>query len=402
MTINEIILSVLKKNINSSNTEIADKLRDNYKDIKLKRETLRKKISLLRLEHNIKPNLTLSSKDEKIKIEKEFEGDRKLITITKDKGVLKQKYDLAVKNIDKLENLLDLKKTVDNEKVRTINFAHIGKDESNEATAITLFSDIHFEERVDKNKVNGINEYNPIISEERCINYFINLRKRIDKERRDIIIDNLIFASLGDMIHGFIHEEYLSSNYMQPIPASFKMYEIVLNGLKYLLEDKKIKKIKFIGKVGNHSRTTFKPYTQDEALMSNEWGIYKHLEKHFEHEERIDFILDESYYTYLTVYGKVLRFHHGHNVKYGGGIGGLTIPLIKSIYRANMQKKADMDFIGHFHSRFNLPFCSVNGSIVGFNAYGIKIGAEPQEPVQQFHLLDSKRGFTSNSPIFTT
>lgn len=402
MNIEEIILSAIKDNLESKDSEIADALLKEYPEIKkdFKRETLRKKINGIRINNSLHRN-PKKIPLKKIEIEEIVHKDKDNIDEKKDKKFLKQKYDVAVNHIKKLESLLDLKKTITNEKVKTIKFDS-SKKENGQGVAITLFSDIHFEERVDKKSVNGLNEYNPEIAEQRCINYFKNLRKRIDKERRDIDIDYLIFASLGDMIHGFIHEEYLSTNYLTPIQASFKMYEIVLNGLNYLLDDTKLKKIKFIGKVGNHSRTTFKPYTSTEALMSNEWSIYKHLEKYFENDDRIDFILDESYFTYMTVYDKVLRFHHGHNVKYMGGVGGLTIPLIKFIYRTNQQIKADRDFIGHFHQYINFPNCVVNGSIVGFNAYGNKIGASPEEPIQQFQILDAKRGFTTNTPILTT
>ena len=395
MIIEEIVLSALKTNLSLKDTEIADELLKKKEIANVySRETLRKLINKTRHKHFVS---TVSP----ISLEEIVHKDKEEVYERKDKNVLKQKYDVAVKHIKKLEHQLDFKKTIDNEKTKIIKFDN-KKSETGQGVAITLFSDIHFEERVDKKQVNCLNEYNPTVAEKRCINYFKNLRKRLDKERRDLDIDTLIFASLGDMIHGFIHEEYLSSNYLTPIQASFKMYEIVLNGLNYLLEDKKLNNIKFIGKVGNHSRTTLKPYTANEALMSNEWSIYKHLEMHFKDEKRIDFILDESYFTYLNVYDKVLRFHHGHNIKYGGGVGGLTIPLIKYIMRSNQQIKADRDFIGHFHQYINFPNCVVNGSIVGFNSYGTKIGASPEEPIQQFQILDAKRGFTTNTPILTT
>lgn len=397
----DIIQTVTKNNLHLLKSEIADKLIAEYPEIKqnYNRETLRKKISRFIKNQNLKTEV----KEKVIDIEKTIEEDKRLISIKKDHSSLNQKYILAVDKINKLENLLDFKKVVDTETIKTINFNTKNKKSSiNEGIAITLFSDIHFEERVDKKSINGLNEFTPEIAEQRCKNYFKNLRKQIEKERRDIEINDLIFASLGDMIHGLIHEEYIATNYLRPIEASFRMYEIVLNGLNYLLEDKQLKNIVFIGKIGNHSRTTLRPFSSIEAVMSNEWSIYKHLEKHFENEKRITFILDESYFTYMKVYDKILRFHHGHNIKYMGGIGGLTIPLIKYIYKSNMQKHADMDFIGHFHTRFNLPNCLVNGSIVGFNSYGIKIGASPEEPVQQFQILDATRGFTTNTPILTT
>jgi len=402
---NNVILETLKKYKNQTDTKIARSLIGQVKEFKNhygnRIETLRKRVTEVRNNNNIKRDK--KEIKTKVVIEKEFEEDKKSLEFKEDKKTLLEKYKHSVKTVSRLERLLDFKKKIESEKLQSIN---IGTSKTGskieQGCAIALFSDLHFEERIESKKINGFNEFSPEIATKRCTNYFSNLAKRIDKERRDIKIDSLVFASLGDLIHGFIHEEYMSSNYMMPMEASFRVFEILVNGLEFILKDKELKEIKFVGKVGNHSRTTFRPYTTDEALMSYEWSIYKHLENIFKKETRLNFLLDESYFSYIKVYDKICRFHHGHNIQYRGGIGGLTIPLIKYIHRANQQIQADMDFIGHFHTRFNLPNCLVNGSICGFDGYALKIGASPEVPTQQFQILDSRRGFTTNTPILTT
>jgi hypothetical protein len=404
MEIKTFLISVIKKNKDKTDTQIAKELikLKEFSDYQNRIETLRKRINSIRGDHNLgKPKQTFKPTT-KIEIKDEIHKDRKEIKLKEEKAISEKKYKEAVKHISQLEKLLDFKNKTESHKIQSIGIKTSKSNADEQATAIALFSDVHFEERIESKKINGFNDYSPEIATERCKIYFENLAKRIEKERRDVDIENLVFACLGDLIHGFIHEEYLTTNYLTPIEASTGVYEILINGLEFLLKDKAVKQLTFIGKVGNHSRITLKPYSSNEALMSYEWAVYQFLQKNFKNEKRIKFILDESYFSYLKVYDKILRFHHGHNVQYRGGIGGLTIPLIKFILRANQQIKADMDFIGHFHTKFNLPNCLVNGSICGFDSYALKIGAQPEEPVQQFQILDSKRGFTTNTPILTT
>ncbi len=308
----------------------------------------------------------------------------------------KKKYDYLLDENKKLSKLLDLQEAIKSPRPHVITAK---SSKVSEAVAMGLLSDLHSEERVDKHTVNNLNEYNPDICKRRVHNYFVNLRKLTQKERQDVTIKRVVVALLGDNIHGDIHEEYKQTNYMTPIEASLFITELFITGIDYLLQDEKLEVLDLVCSVGNHSRTTLKPYTNDEAKMSYEYGIYKSLARHYKDNSRVNFIIEESYFTYMTIYGKVIRFSHGHNVKYGGGIGGLTVPLIKYIHRVNEQIKADLDCMGHFHTRFNLPNALMNGSIVGFDGYALKIGARPERPMQTFQLIDSIRGFTVNTPI---
>lgn len=297
-----------------------------------------------------------------------------------------------------MARLLDLTDKLDRITIAKIRPSFSTK--TREAVALSLLSDVHAEQKILSASVNGINQYNPTICKSRLEWYFINLLKLIKKERQDIKINELLLGFLGDFIHGFIHEEYVSTNYMTPIEASLFVTELLIAGVNYLLKDKELKKIRIVCKVGNHSRTTLKPYTSKEAVMSYEWVIYKHLEKYFANEDRIEVILEPNYFTYVKVYDMMIRMSHGHNVKFGGGIGGLEVPLKKAVYRSNEQIKADLDCIGHFHQFLSLQNVIVNGCVNGFDDYCIRIGARPEKPRQAFALIDKKLGRTVTAPIF--
>jgi hypothetical protein len=47
------------------------------------------------------------------------------------------------------------------------------------------------------------------------------------------------------------------------------------------------------------------------------------------------------------------------------------------------------------------PDWSVNGSLIGATAYGMKMGFAPERPQQLMKFIDSERGFTLSAPILT-
>lgn len=274
------------------------------------------------------------------------------------------------------------------------------ENHKHEATALSLLSDIHYEERINSSSTNGLNEYNPEIANQRIRKYFVNLLKLVENNRNDVTIDNLVLGILGDNIHGFIHDEYVSTNWMTPIVASKSVLEQLVAGVQYLLDNGNFKHIKLVCKVGNHSRTTDKIYSMTELTNSYEYFIYEMMKMLFAKEERVEVIADESYLTYVKIYDKTIRFEHGHAFKYAGGIGGIYVPLMRHLLRGNKIKPFDLAVMGHWHSYESISTCLINGSVCGYNAYSMRKGFDFQVPMQQFQLIDSKRGFTVNTKIF--
>lgn len=267
-----------------------------------------------------------------------------------------------------------------------------------QGTVIALLSDIHGEHKITRAQTNNANQYNLEICEQRLHRYFTNLVKLTQITRKDIMLDNLLWGWLGDMIHGFIHEEYLRTNLLTPIEASLWMTQLLARGIEHVLEAGGFNRITIVCKIGNHSRTTQKVYSDEEAVMSHEWGIYKNLANKY---PEVGWIIDESYFTYFNVYDKTLRFHHGHGFRYMGGVGGIQIPLMRYIGKVNRQRRADLDIIGHWHQRsFDATNgFLINGCVSGADPYSIRLGFPIEPPTQQFQILDNNRGFTINAPI---
>lgn len=59
-----------------------------------------------------------------------------------------------------------------------------------------------------------------------------------------------------------------------------------------------------------------------ENAHSLEWLMYKALADRYEAHKRVHLTIPESYHSYQTIYDWTVRFHHGHVMNYGGGVGG--------------------------------------------------------------------------------
>lgn len=272
------------------------------------------------------------------------------------------------------------------------------KGTGSQATAFLVASDWHVEEVVHSSHVNGLNEFNKRVCEERVRRFFEHGLRLVEKERNATRIDTLVLALLGDFISGSIHEELVEGNRLLPVHAVLEVQEYLAGGIRYLLDGSDLSLV-IPCHSGNHGRMTKKVHIATEAGNSLERMMYSALAQRFAHEKRVTFLVSEGYHSYLDVYGTVVRFHHGHAVKFGGGVGGLTVPLNKAVYGWNRGRRADLDVLGHFHQFFDGGNFVVNGSLIGYNDFALAIKASPEPPVQAFFLIDSKFGKTVVCPV---
>ena len=258
--------------------------------------------------------------------------------------------------------------------------------------AVALFSDAHIEETVKSASVMGLNEYNVKIARERIEKYFANLVSCLNTDK----VEYLLFASLGDTISGFIHEELSQTNELTPLEATFEAQNLIYNGLKYICDNTELKRIKFVGIVGNHSRVTNKIQHSNGYKMSYEWLMYKNIQKQAELEELpIEFDIPESEMAIEdTSDGKRFLFIHGFQIKGSGN--GTVCGIYPSLGRLSLKYgkvyKQDKIYLGHFHSCISIPNAVVNGSIIGYNSYALTNGFAYEEPAQMYELYDTNIG----------
>ena len=274
-------------------------------------------------------------------------------------------------------------------------------DQASVSVPILLCSDWHCGAVVRPESVNGLNTYDVEIFHERAENLFRNALKVIRMVRTSVTITEMVVFLGGDMIDNWLHPEQIQMQELSPTQQIIECERAIIAGLNYLLEHGSFERLIVPCSHGNHGRTTQKMQADNSHSTSLEWLMYQSLRRHFRDEPRIEWQIASGYTTYLEVLGQTLRFHHGDAVRYQGGIGGLTIPLTKWMHRTDQGIKADHTFCGHFHQLTMGPGFSVNGSLIGATAYGLKLGFAPERPQQLLRFIDSERGFTISAPILT-
>lgn len=328
--------------------------------------------------------------------EKQFELDMAKLQLSFKQKETDKQYNVALKEIVRLRNEIDtltgLKDSVGTYTITPVTHR------KHESTAVVLASDFHVEERVTSESVNGSNEYSMAIAKSRTEAFFRNILKLVTKEQQDTHINTLCLALLGDFISGHIHLELMESCEVSPVEAAVFAQNLLASGIEYLLKNSKLQLV-IPCCSGNHARITSQVHVASEHGNSLEWMIYSNLARHFKPNKRVIFVLSKSYFNWVKIYDFDIRFHHGHGMKYGGGIGGITIPILKAIARYDVAKKAYLDCFGHFHSPISMDKFVSNGSLIGDTPYSKRLGFSGR-PQQQFFLIDKKRGKTGMFPVF--
>jgi len=293
-------------------------------------------------------------------------------------------------------------------KPRSFKVAPRHSSKVSEGTYVMVASDWHVEETVSLTGTLGRNEYSLKIAEERAKMFFANGHRLLKIYQKDLKVDTVVVALLGDFISGHLHPELVETCSLPPAAAALYCRGLLKAGFEYLLEDKSIKQILVPCHSGNHGRSTPDYRQQTEYGHSWEWMMYHLLKADFAGNKRIKFeIADEAQYTILPVYSYTLRLHHGHSIKYGGGVGGITIPVNKAIaqwskpaqWEDEVFKTPSLDVFGHFHQRLDGGWFVCNGSMIGYNQYAMAIKAGYQRPEQASFIIDRDRGKTFDSPI---
>lgn len=266
------------------------------------------------------------------------------------------------------------------------------------ACPVILCSDWHVEEPVSPNSVNGLNEYNLEIAD-RCIRDISEAYVWLANDKRFDVRHGLLWLG-GDLFSGYIHEELVEHNFLSPVEAVVWLLERLVRMIRDILRNLHIERLLVICNDGNHGRLTNKIRVSTRTANSLEWLMYKVLASRFEDEPRVQFDIADGEYSYADVYGCNLCFFHGDSVKYGGGVGGLTVPMNRGLNELRKYRKVDVFNFGHFHQRIDLPQMTGNGSMIGLNAYAMRNKFAPEPRQQTFYMVDSERGKCLSAPVW--
>jgi hypothetical protein len=266
------------------------------------------------------------------------------------------------------------------------------KWERMDAVACAVASDWHIEEEVVKGPVHGLNEYNLEIATQRAHFFFQNALRLTDIMAKESKITTLFIAGLGDFFSGWIHEELLASTLLAPGDAArfckglwFEGIDFLLRESSYIIEGELLP--------GNHGRMTDQMHFSDPTGTSLESVMYDSIIDRYYDNPRVRLHVSGQSMVYRDFFESFkLRLIHGYEVKYQGGVGGITIPIRKALATWNEPIRANLTVMGHYHQLFDGGDFLVNGSLIGYNLYAQAIKAKYEEARQAFFLVHARGG----------
>ena len=328
----------------------------------------------------------------------QLEQDAELARLRAEVATLRGRYKAALGQIDRERERADALAGLKGiEGKRPASKASKGK--RHPATMVVLLSDIHCEEVVRPETVNGLNSFDLDVCEARIAELSERFFALLDHERQLCRIDRVCVWLGGDLISGMIHPELAEENALHPL-AALRWIGERLRGFIDAVADN-AKEVLVVTSCGNHGRTTEKLRT-NEADTSYEHHLYVTMAA-AEQRKNVAWQVGEGHLNYVDLDGFAIRFMHGHAVRYQGGIGGIHVPLNKAIAAWDSTRRADLTCLGHWH-QFSWSRSGryvTNGSVIGPSAYSVRIKASYEPPCQAAFVVDHhRREVTRAYPVF--
>ena len=331
--------------------------------------------------------------------ETQLAADAELARLRSEVASLKGRYKAALTQIDRereradaLVQLQGLKPAKRQAVPKKVHAKH-------DATMVVLLSDIHCEEVVRPETVNGLNTFDLDVCEARLAELQERFFTLLEHERQLCRIDRVCVWLGGDLISGMIHPELAEENSLHPLAAIRWIGERLRGFLDAVSEN--ARDVIVATSCGNHGRTTEKIRT-NEADTSYEHHLYLTMRAN-ETKPNIEWRIGEGHLNYVDLDGFTVRFMHGHAVRYQGGIGGIHVPLNKAISSWDATQRADLTCLGHWH-QFSWSRSGryvTNGSVIGHSAYAVRIKATYEPPCQAAFVVDHGRHEVTRAyPLF--
>lgn len=268
-----------------------------------------------------------------------------------------------------------------------------------------LFTDVHWDEIVVLEQVDGINKYNRAIAELRVKQAFVGAIEIPDTYLGGVTYPGFKLDLGGDIFSGLIHEELIETNEGTIFESIITVLEPLIGGINLLAQ--RYKKVDIDAVVGNHGRRTRKPRAKHRVQDNFDWLVYKLLEREFRGRKDITIRVSQAPDAHFQVYNTRYLLTHGDQFKGGSGISGAVAPLLLGTHRKSRRQVVagrpyDIMVMGHWHESMWMQGKGliVGGSVVGYGEFSYLINAAPEPPQCALWLDTPERGVTITAPIF--
>lgn len=279
------------------------------------------------------------------------------------------------------------------------------KPEAHHAIPCLLLTDIHWDEVVRPEEVEGYNCYNRRIAELRVQQAFVGAVKVVQNYFAGVKYDGFQLFLGGDLMSGIIHEELTETNQGTLCESILSVVEPLEAGINLL--SKEFGKVNVTAVVGNHGRRTKKPRAKFRARDNFDWLVYQLIAKVMRGRKDVSMVVGESADQPVNVYDTRYRLTHGDQFQGGSGISAELSPILLGTHRKSRRQSAigqpfDVLVMGHRHQTLWLPSKGViqGGSIVGYSEYSYLNNFAPEAPQCSLWLTTPENGITMMAPVF--
>jgi hypothetical protein len=328
-------------------------------------------------------------------------ADAELARLRSEAAALRGKYKAALAQIDRERERADALASLQGVKPVALTKTVKGRKRTkHDATAILMLSDVHCEERVLPETVNGENDYSLDVCEQRMAELEERFLDCLHHERNQADIRRVLIWLGGDFITGHIHPDCVEVAQLSPMNAT----RWIAERLRGLIDNvaKNADEVIVCTNAGNHGRSNEgKPRIATELDHSWEQLMYFTLARE-EKNANVRWQIAEGHLGYVDLDGFLVRTTHGHSIRFAGGVYGLALPASKAIARWDAGRKADLTIFGHYHSWGWLRGARyvANGSVIGHSPYAERV-ASPERPCQGMAIIDHGRNEVTRAyPLF--
>ena len=268
---------------------------------------------------------------------------------------------------------------------------------------VALSSDHHAEETIDLEAMEGFNQYNFQIYQERMWYWCDRVVRLGVLRRQEAPIQELHVDLLGDILTGEIHDELIWTNQMRTPRAITRIGLIVAQCLMRFTAC--YPKVVVTGITGNHGRATKKPHFKQAVENSFDTSIYEiamiYCREAIE-AGKLVFNVPQSLKTTVKRFDWIFLLEHGTGIKMNFGTPYYGIDREKQREHGKRHRTdKDFDFfeLGHFHQQGKMCSTIMNGSVIGASEFSGNALSDNQPPSQAVLFVHEKYGIRSFEEI---
>ena len=327
-------------------------------------------------------------------------ADAELARLRSEVASYRNRYKAALAQIDKERERADAMGSLQGIQATKRNKTATKRRTKHAATAVLMLSDVHCEERVEPQTVNGENDYSLDVCQLRLAELEERFIECLHHERNQADIRRVLIWLGGDFLTGHIHPDCVEVAQLSPMNAT----RWIAERLRGLIDNvaQHADEVVICTNAGNHGRSNEgKPRIATELEHSWEQLMFFTLARE-ERSKNVRWQIAEGHLGYVDLDGFLVRTTHGHSIRFAGGVYGLALPASKAIARWDAGRKASLTIFGHYHSWGWLRGARyiANGSVIGHSPYAERV-ASPERPCQGMAIIDHGRNEVTRAyPLF--